>query len=167
MHTHAHTTVKQSLTAQIERLVQASFNTALTPDISFVSVIIHSGFAASESCQTPLFSTPRITPHCDYCQSLFRPGHEHLSLDLGQDLDQRAPRKGSCRQGNRSKGSRTNCRHKIPFREVSASSHPQLTTGNILLVSAWKKKSARCLASALESTFRTVSFLKVSVTERT
>lgn len=108
MRTHVHTTVKQSLTAQIERLVQASFNMSPTPDISFVSVVTHSGFAASESYQNPLLSTPCITPLCNRCQSLFH-------LDLGQDLDRRVPRKGSCKQGNRSKGSgsRTNCRHKI------------------------------------------------------
>lgn len=74
MRTHVHTTVKQSLTAQIERLVQASFNTSLTPDISFVSVVTHSGFAASESYQNPLLSTPCITPLCNRCQSLFHPG---------------------------------------------------------------------------------------------
>lgn len=56
---------------------------------------------------------------------------------------------------------------KYLYGEISASSHPQLTTGSILLVSAWKKRSAWWLDSALESTVRSVSFLKVSVTEQT
>lgn len=56
------------------KIVQASFNMSPTPDISFVSVVTHSGFAASESYQNPLLSTPCITPLCNRCQSLFHPG---------------------------------------------------------------------------------------------
>lgn len=74
MCTRTPTPVRESLTAQIERLVQAFFNVAPTADTSFVSVIMHSGFAASRSCQNPPAQTLH-TPFCNSCQSLF-----HIAL---------------------------------------------------------------------------------------
>lgn len=122
----AHTTIKQSLfTAESERLVQAFFNMTLTPDISFVSIIIRSRFAASRSCQNPYSQTLCITPFCKCCQSLFHTGHEHLTLHPQQDLNKGAQRKGSCRQGNRSNREAEQVPQRMYLhKEISASSHP-------------------------------------------
>lgn len=136
MYTHRCKTV--SLTAQIERLVQAFFNMALTPDISFVSLIVHSGFAASRSFQNPYSQTLCITPFCNCCQSLFRTGHEHLTLHPQQDLSQRAKRKGSCSQGNRSE-KQNGFHNECIFTENFLPAATPHITGNILLVSAWKE----------------------------
>lgn len=136
----AHTTVKQSLTVQIERFVQAFFNMALTPDISFVSVIKCSGFAASRSCQTPYSQTLCITAFCNCCRSFFCRAHQHLTLCPQQDLNKRTKRKGSSRQGNGSNRETEQIPQRTYLhREFSASSNPQIIIGNILLASAWKE----------------------------
>lgn len=140
------TTVKESLTAQIERLVQAFFNVALTPDISFVSVIMHSGFAASRSCQNPsaqtLFST-----------LLFAIASNPSST---QDTDT-SPHSRTSIQEPKAKGfpgkvTDQTEREQIPRRislctEFPAGSKPQFIKGNILLGSAWEEMIS--LVSAL------------------
>lgn len=85
MYTHDHETV--CLTAQIERLVQAFFNMAPTPDISFVSVIIHR-ICCWWKMPKPFFSVPL---HCSPEQSLpvppahrTRPPHPQLQPHRSQ-----------------------------------------------------------------------------------
>lgn len=129
-----------SLTSQIERLVQAFFNMALTPDTSFVSVIIHSGFAASRSCQNPYSQTLCITPLCNGCQSFFHTGHEHLTLHPQQHLNQRAQRKGSYTQGNRTEKQNKFHKEHIFTENFLPAATPPLILANILLVSAWKER---------------------------
>lgn len=116
--TRTPTTVKESLTAQIERLVQAFFNVAPSPDTSFVNVIINSGFAASRSCQNPSAQTLRTTPFCNCCQSLFHTGHWCLTPHPQQDLNPRAKRKGFSRQSNRSNRNRTNSTKNLSLHRI-------------------------------------------------
>lgn len=130
----------------------------LTPDTSFVSAIMHSGFAASRSCQNPSAQTLH-TPFCNRCQSL-------LDTDTSPHTHSRTSIQEPKGKGFPGKGADQTETEQIPQRihvctEFSASSNPQFIKGNILLGSAWKEMIS--LGCALCRIFRMLSFLQVSI----
>lgn len=157
-----------SHTAQMERLVQAFFNMALTPDISFVSVITCSGFAASRSCQNPYSPTLCIIPFCSCCQSLFHTRHEHLILHPQPDLNQRAKKKGlPGRVADQIEAQNKFNKECILTENSVPAATLNLEQETSCLHQLGKRQPTWCLDCALCRTFRMLSFLEVLISEQT